>query len=430
MADKLTDKIVDGEPAPTSGQTLLWDGELKGFGCRVTAGGKRVFFYNYRTRDGREGRVKIGERDNSRRDTWTTAAARKMALDHAADVRMGGDPARGLRDAKAARKAEAAALTVGDVLDAFLSGHAKVHLKPKTVTEYERVIGKLIVPRIGSVKIAELATPAVARLYQDLLKLPRRGGGSAATQAAAAIRVLSSAMAWAEEAGHRPAGSNPAKIRLKSSRRRERLFSENEVARLLAATEALEREDELSATVALGIRLLFATGCRAGEICGLEWAGVDFERGLLRWSDTKTGTLRKPMTDEAATLLTAARQAVPVGTRQVCPAVRGDGTLRVETLEAGFERVMEAADVTAGENATLHLIRHWFATKTYTDKSIPLPTAMAIVGHKSVATAMRYAHVSDEELTTAAAGAAQRRREAVEAAGKRGQVVPLNGGEA
>jgi hypothetical protein len=108
--------------------------------------------------------------------------------------------------------------------------------------------------------------------------------------------------------------------------------------------------------------------------------------------------------------------AVParfVGIDWVCPSGAPKKHLCVETLEAGFERTLKRAKVTAGENATLHLVRHWFASKTYTDKSIPLPVQMAIVGYKSVATAMRYVHVQPHEVAKAAREAATRRARAV-----------------
>lgn len=210
---------------------------------------------------------------------------------------------------------------------------------------------------------------------------------------------------------------------------------------MLAATDSLGTEGKLIPPVVLGIKLLFATGCRAGEICALRWEDVDFDHGLLRWSDSKTGHLEKPMTDEARSLLTEAeREQRIVGVPWVCPSPLSSTKansgqtrvqpkhIRVETLEAGFERVMAKAAVTAGENASLHLIRHWFATKTYTDKSIPLPVQMAIVGHTSVATAMRYAHVAREELVQAAREAAARRGAAVAAASKSGQVVKIGEG--
>jgi len=220
----------------------------------------------------------------------------------------------------------------------------------------------------------------------------------------------------------RSAGPNPARIRLKGARRRTRLFSDAEVSRLMAALATLESEGKVTPTVALGIRLLFATGCRAGEICELKWSNVDIDEGLLRWPKSKTGFLEKPMTAEAAALLKKADRIV--GVDWACPSVVNKA-LRVETLEGGFERVMKAAKVPANENATLHLIRHWFATKIYTDKAIALPVQMAIVGHASVATAMRYAHVARDEMNKAAQAASTRRAGAVKAAGKRGTVTKL-----
>ena len=129
--------------------------------------------------------------------------------------------------------------------------------------------------------------------------------------------------------------------------------------------------------MALGTRLLFATGCRTGEIAELQWSNVDLDEGLARWPKSKTGFLEKPITDEARDLLEEADRIV--GSDWVC-TMDGRKPVRVETLEAGSERVMKAAGVEAKENATLHLIRHRFSTKTYTDKSIPLPVQMAIVG--------------------------------------------------
>jgi integrase len=36
------------------------------------------------------------------------------------------------------------------------------------------------------------------------------------------------------------------------------------------------------------IKLLLLTGCRRGEIIGLQWGHVDFERHCLRLPDSKT----------------------------------------------------------------------------------------------------------------------------------------------
>ncbi|MEZ0020012.1 site-specific integrase [Sinorhizobium fredii] len=439
---RITRTVFD-DAQPEQNEYVIWDTRLPGFGLRVRPSGAKSFTYVYR-QNGKLKRVTI--------KALTPDDAYDRAKELAGKHYGGGDPAAEKQEARQEAEKKNKVPSVGDVLDSFVENHAKVHLKPKSWSEYARVVEKLLKPHIGDIKIDALETKDVSVMYQTLLKQPRKPRGKkkvkegkakeskpAVTQASGAIRVLSSAMSWAEEAGLRPAGSNPARIRLKTSRRRQRLFSDSEVARMLDATDAMEKEGKLIPPVALGIRLLFATGCRAGEICGLRWDDVDFEHGLLRWPDSKTGYLEKPMTDEARALLEAtARTGRIVGVPWVVPSpisvakVTEGGRreqpkhLRVETLEAGFERAMKKAEVVAGENATLHLIRHWFSTKTYTDKSIPLPVQMAIVGHSSVATAMRYAHVSREEVAAAAREAAGRRKEAVEAAAKKGQVVSID----
>jgi len=405
---KLT-KTVVAEAMPGPKDYMLWDTRVAGFGLRVRPTGSKSFVFVYRSAGGRNGTPK---RVTIKASNPDVAFARAKEL--AGQYHGGADPAA----EKAAKKVEVAnarnALRVSVVLDRFITDHAKEKLAPKTWVEYERIVDKILTPAFGTTPIDELQPKAVAEFYHRMRSTP--------TQASLAVRVLSSAMSWAEEFGLRSAGPNPARIRLKGARRRTRLFSDAEVSRLMAALATLESEEKVTPTVALGIRLLFATGCRAGEICELRWSNVDMDEGLLRWPKSKTGFLEKPMTAEAATLLKNADRMV--GVDWVCPSVVNKA-LRVETLEGGFERVMKAAKVPANENATLHLIRHWFATRIYTDKQIALPVQMAIVGHASVATAMRYAHVARDEMKKAAQAASTRRAGAVKAAGKRGTVTKL-----
>lgn len=414
MKVRLTKSVV-AEAAPQEREYVLWDSRVAGFGLRVRPTGSKRFIFAYRTPGGRSGAYKRVTIKASHPDH-----AFEQAKALAGQYHGGGDPA----GEKTAERQEleriSKTLTLSQVLDRFIDDHAKEKLAPKTSAEYERIADKLLKPKLGDTRIDELQPKAVAEMYHGMRGTP--------TQAALAVRVLSSAMSWAEEFGLRPHGPNPARIRLKGSRRRTRLFSDAEVSRLLAKLAELEAEGKVSPPVALAIRLLFATGCRAGEIAELRWSNVDLQEGLMRWPSSKTGFLEKPITAEAHQLLKKAERIV--GVDWVCPSpVVKYGAdrkpLRVETLEAGFERVMKAAKVSADENATLHLIRHWFATKTYTDSSIPLPVQMAIVGHSSVATAMRYAHVGRDEVMKAAQQAAKRRAGAIKAAGKSGEVVKL-----
>ena len=400
-------KVAVDEAGPAEREYTVWDNRIEGFGLRVRPSGNKSFVFVYRTSGGRAGKVRrVTIKTNNPDDAFKKATA--LAGHYYAGRDPAADKAAERDEVLKARKA----MTVASILDRFISDHAKIHLKAKTWAEYDRLVAKLIKPAIGAMKIDALEPKDVAAMYHQLRTTP--------TQATLAVRVLSSAMSWAEEHGLRKPGQNPAKIRLKGARRRQRLFSDREVTRLMAAID----ECALAPPTKLGLHLLFATGCRASEICQLRWSDVDFEGGVLRWPDTKTGYAEKPLTDEARELLLQAKRIV--GVNWVCPGSNPIKPLRVETLEAGMERIMIKAQVEAGENATLHLIRHWFATKIYTDSSIPLPLQMAIVGHKSVATAMRYAHANREEIREAAAAAAKRRGEALAAASKSADIIQMD----
>lgn len=417
VADKVRlTKHVVAQAQPAEREYTLWDNRIAGFGLRVRPSGAKSFCFQYRTPGGRGGK---SQRVTIKVTNPDVAFAQAKAL--AAQHHGGADPA-GEKAQQREKIAEARnALTVAAVLERFVADHAREKLADKTADEYDRIVRKILAPRLGSTKVDELKPKSVAEMYHDMRSTP--------TQASLAVRVLSSAMSWAEEFGLRSPGPNPARIRLKGSRRRQRLFSETEVARLLEGIDALEKEKKLTPTVSLGIRLLFATGCRASEICQLRWSNVDLAEGLMRWPSSKTGYLEKPITADARALFRKAGRIE--GVDWVCPAATLKMALRIETLEAGFERVMKHANVVANENASLHLIRHWFASKIYSDPTIPLPVQMAVVGHSSVATAARYSHVTREQVRKAASDAARRRSRAVRAAAKSaakdGRVAPPQG---
>jgi len=86
--EKLTAKIVRDLPVPAKGNKITYDGEVKGFGIRVTAAGARSFVLNYRRRsDGLERRYTIGSFPE-----WSVDGARKQAQRLKRQVDDDGDP--------------------------------------------------------------------------------------------------------------------------------------------------------------------------------------------------------------------------------------------------------------------------------------------------------------------------------------------------
>lgn len=402
---RITKRMVDGLE-PREAEYTTWDRDLTGFGIRVRPTGAKSYIVAYRAGRGRSAPYR----------RQTIGAANKLSPDQArqeaerilAGATLGLDPAAELAAAKEAQTAERKAPKVRDLLDRFVTEHVDTRLKARTAYGYRHIIENVLKPELGDEPVRSLTPAQVAELHHK-----RRATKTHADQI---VRVLSSAMSLAEQWGLRDPGSNPCRVRKFGSRRRERLFSDMEVAKLLNAVEALATAKTITEFQALGIKLLFATGCRVGEITALEWAFIDFEEGLIAWPDTKTGALVKPLTEEARDLLNAAPRIE--GAPAVCPS-KNLKAMRVETLEGAFEKTMATAGVIAKENATTHLVRHWFCTKIYSDPTIPLPDQMRICGHKSVATAMRYAQLQMEAVKRAAEGSSKKRAAALQEARKK-----------
>jgi hypothetical protein len=56
---KLTKRVVDAAEVRAS-DYYVWDSELRGFGLRIRASGRRTYVLQYRTHAGRERRLLLG----------------------------------------------------------------------------------------------------------------------------------------------------------------------------------------------------------------------------------------------------------------------------------------------------------------------------------------------------------------------------------
>jgi hypothetical protein len=83
---KLDDKLARNAAPPLSGNRIIYDTRLSGFGMRITVADARSFVFNYRVK-GRERRITIGQFP-----TWTVLAARKQAEHLRRQVDLGFDP--------------------------------------------------------------------------------------------------------------------------------------------------------------------------------------------------------------------------------------------------------------------------------------------------------------------------------------------------
>lgn len=122
------------------------------------------------------------------------------------------------------------------------------------------------------------------------------------------------------------------------------------------------------------------TGMRRGEILGLTWDRVELEAGRITLTDTKNSEGRVVVMNE--TVKAAFRSPERKG-EIVFPVT-------VATLKKDYGEALKKARI---ENFTFHDLRHTFASNLAM-AGIELNDIRDLLGHKSIAMTLRYAHLS------------------------------------
>jgi integrase len=262
MGMRLTAREID-RYQPPAGDHIVFDEELSGFGLRYR-NGKRVWVYQYAFGSG-EGRVSarmtLGEYP-----ALPPAKARETAQDLYAKVRLGQHP-----QAERKQNREEHRSTFGRLVFSYLE-FKRSEVRPRThrlidlyLNTHAKVLHALPAGVIDRKKIAEL--------LDDIAK---KSGAVSANRAHSALSAL---FTWAMQKGLHE--SNPCIAALKRKERsRDRVLTDNELAAVWNALGASDYGDIL--------RLLILTGQRAGEIGGLRWSEVDFERDLIALPSQRT----------------------------------------------------------------------------------------------------------------------------------------------
>jgi len=151
----------------------------------------------------------------------------------------------------------------------------------------------------------------------------------------------------------------------------------------------LDADEEAALKGAVGrhlpeLDLALHTGIRRGEQYGLTWDRVSFERGVLTVSG-KTGRRIVPINPDARIAIENLHRASG-GSMFVCPR---------------WQRWFESAVAAAGiENFRWHDLRHTFASRLVMAGE-NLRTVQELLGHRSILTTQRYAHISNDHLRAA-----------------------------
>lgn len=181
--------------------------------------------------------------------------------------------------------------------------------------------------------------------------------------------------------------SNPVTnvMKPKEPKGRVRYLKEDERDRLLEAC-AESRSPHLYPAVVIALW----TGMRRGEILGLRWEDVDFERSRVTLHDTKNADRRVvPMVGPALDALMKHR-TLRSGPRDLVFPAQSDPRQPADIRNA-WESAVKRAEL---ENFRFHDLRHT-AASYLAMSGASLAEIAEVLGHKTLSMVKRYAHLSE-----------------------------------
>lgn len=410
--EKLTDPIVKDAAPPAKGNRIIYDGDVKGFGVRVTKAGARAFILNYRA-GGIERRITIGSYPD-----WKTGPARDEAKRLKRQIDVGEDP-------MATRHAERAAATMSELADRFEKEHLSKR-RGSTLADYKSLLRLYIIPELGKTRVADVRHSDIERLHARVAK-------KAPYRANRAVAVLSKMFNLSVKWEMRT--DNPCRgIERAPEEKRERFLSPAEIERLAGVLATYKERGTANA-----IRLLLLTGARRGEVLAARWDEFDLEVGV--WTKPSAHTKQKkehrvPISAPAVALLVEMkadaekRLAEENKTRKpgakakvlefVFPGVEGK---HLQEPKRGWLAICKLAGLAVGtpkldargrptldkkgepimdwhSTVRIHDLRHTYAS-ILASAGLSLPIIGRLLGHTQAATTARYAHLMDDPLRAA-----------------------------
>lgn len=364
---------------------VLWDAKVRGLGVRVTPANGRQYVLHYRFH-GRSRLISLGRVE----DFKNVSQAREKALETLRGARHE------KRDPLVERQREAAAGTVGQMLDRWLAFIAK-RRSVRTHRDYKYFVDERLKPEFGRHRPTDVTRPDVRRFHARMTE--QRGP----VHANRVIQALRSAYGWIgrQDDATLPSGfANPVQgIEFNREKTRDEFLRSDELSAV-----AREIDAESNPWVRGYIWLVLLTAARGIELIRLKWTDVDLERGELVLRDTKNKTdFRQHLSEAAVEVL---RNIPKAGSPYVFPPQRSDGEAgHMSRPRDAWYSILERAGVS--RRVWLHDLRRTagvlLGSRRFTAEQIARQ-----LNHKSNVTAKVYVRIADElqqDMADALAGA-------------------------
>jgi integrase/recombinase XerC len=260
-----------------------------------------------------------------------------------------------------------------------------------------------LIEHIKTLKVADLSELTLPHIRSWLANQQVKGGArTTLSRRAVSIRIFTK---WAHKKGFL---SSDVGISLATPKGHRTLPEVLTVADASLAMDALElrvgeEEGPLAVRDLAILEVLYASGARVSELCGLDFSDVDYSRNTIR-------VLGKGNKERTIPLGNPAMKALENWIKGARPLIASDKSGTAIFLGARGKRidqrtvrtvVYEALSALEGvERMGPHGLRHSAATHLL-EGGADLRTVQEILGHASLATTQIYTHVSTERLQKA-----------------------------
>ena len=306
------------------------------------------------------------------------------------------------------------------LLGEWFTSHAERHCSPKTVERY-RELAAYVLPHIGTVKLNELTTLMLQRVFNEVKD---SGGRNRKTKEARPLSpktvknissVIHSALETAVEWSLIRTNPCTRKIVPKLKRKEANALDAEQISWYVNAARAHGLYEFLMVNA--------GTGCRRGELLALTWGDVDFEGKTLRISksleQTKAGLrVKSTKTDKPRPI------SLSLSTLEVLTSLQSDQARIRDHVGAAYRRDLDlvfcnplgeylkpdSVSAKAGliakklglKNSSLHTLRHSHGSLLLA-KGVPLTVVSKRLGHSSTfVTATVYSHAMPKDEIAAA----------------------------
>ena len=288
-------------------------------------------------------------------------------------------------------------LTVKELFEEWMSA-VKLKVKISTYANYRMKADKHILPAFGGIRYEKLTTKMLHSFIEEKMK-----SGLSAKYVSDIVIVFKS-MAKYTAITHNFQNPLTNVVLPKAEKKELHLLTESQQQQLCHTL--MEENSKTSLCVLISMY----TGLRVGEVCGLKWSDIDFEKSIL--TVNRTVQRIKTMSSACATTISIGKPKSRSSMRQIpLPEFLADMLNRFNQKNdsyvlSGSERIIEPRTMQYRFQSLLlkanlpsinyHALRHMFATNCV-KAGFDVKTLSELLGHCSVETTLnRYVHSSME----------------------------------